>query len=102
MVGIDLSAELIEVARRRAGAAGPTYRVDDAQALGSVADGAFDVVVSQLAMMDVADHRKLFATVRRVLVPGGPFVFSVLHPCFEGRPFHIRDAPPSSWTTPAS
>lgn len=94
VVGIDLSSELIEVARRRAGAAGPAYRVDDAQSLGSVADGAFDVVVSQLAMMDVADHRRLFATVRRVLVPGGPFVFSVLHPCFEGRPFHIRDAPP--------
>jgi SAM-dependent methyltransferase len=94
VVGIDLSSELIAVARRRAGAAGPVYRVDDAQALGSVADGAFDVVVSQLAMMDVADHRKMFAAVRRVLVAGGAFVFSVLHPCFEGRPFHIRDAPP--------
>ena len=41
--------------------AGPiAYRVDDASTLTSAEDGAFDVVVSQLAMMDVADHRALF------------------------------------------
>ena len=94
VVGIDLSSELIEVARHRGGASTLTYRVDDAQALGSVLDSEFDIVVSQLALMDVADHRRLFAAVRRVPVPGGPFVFSVLHPCFEGRPFHVRDGPP--------
>ena len=94
VVGIDLSSTLIDVARSRAQAAGLSYRVDDAQVLRSVADGAFGVVVSQMAMMDVADHRKLFTTVRRVLVGGGAFVFSLLHPCFEGRPFHVRDAPP--------
>ena len=97
VVGIDLSSELIDEAKRRAGGASAlSYRVDDAQKLESVADSAFDVVVSQLAMMDVADHRRLFAAVRRVLRPGGggTFVFSMLHPCFEGRPFHIRDAPP--------
>ena len=44
-------------------------------------------------MMDVADHRALFAAVRRVLLPGGVFVFSTLHPCFKARPFHVRDAP---------
>ena len=95
VVGIDLSSALIEEAKRRAGGASAlSYRVDDAQVLESVADGAFDIVVSQLAMMDVADHRRMFAAVRRGLRPGGTFVFSVLHPCFEGRPFHIRDAPP--------
>ncbi len=94
VVGIDLSTELIEVARGRADAAALTYRVDDAQTLETVSDAEFDIVVSQLALMDVADHRRLFAAVRRVLAPGGAFVFSVLHPCFEGRPFHVRDAPP--------
>jgi SAM-dependent methyltransferase len=93
VVGIDLSSELIEVARRRSSAPALSYRVDDAQELRSVSDGEFDLVMSQLAMMDVADHRKLFAAVRRVLVPGGRFVFSLLHPCFTGRPYHVRDAP---------
>jgi SAM-dependent methyltransferase len=94
VVGVDISAALIEEAKRRAPSPALSYRVDDAQTLGSVADGAFEVAVSQLAMMDVADHRRLFAAVRRVLAPGGAFVFSVLHPCFEGRPFHAKDAPP--------
>jgi SAM-dependent methyltransferase len=94
VVGVDLSSALIDEARRRAPASGISYRVDDAQELWSVSDGAFDVVVSQLAMMDVADHRRMFGAVRRILAPSGPFVFSLLHPCFEGRPFHVRDAPP--------
>jgi SAM-dependent methyltransferase len=94
VVGIDAASALIDVARRRGTTPELSYRVDDAQVLSSAADGEFDVVVSQMAMMDVADHRKLFAAVRRVLVPDGPFVFSMLHPCFEGRPFHVQDAPP--------
>ena len=94
VVGVDLSAELIAEARRRAPEGPISYRVDDACELATIGDGAFDVVVSQMAMMDVADHRALFAAVRRVLAPGGAFVFTLLHPCFEGRPFHVTDAPP--------
>jgi ubiquinone/menaquinone biosynthesis C-methylase UbiE len=94
VVGIDLSSALIAEARRRADAPELSYRIDDAQALASVTDGEFDVVVSQLAIMDVADQRRLFVAVRRVLKAGGAFVFSMLHPCFEGRPFHVRTAPP--------
>ncbi len=93
VVGVDLSPTLIEAARQRAPTPGLSYVVDDAQSLGSFADGAFDVVVSQMAMMDVADDRALFAAVRRVLAPGAPFVFSLLHPCFEA-PFHVPEAPP--------
>jgi 2-polyprenyl-3-methyl-5-hydroxy-6-metoxy-1,4-benzoquinol methylase len=94
VVGIDLAAELVAVAQERAPVGPISYRVDDARTLASVADGEFDVVVSQMAMMDVADHRAMFAAVRRVLAPGGLFVFTMLHPCFEGRPFHVTDAPP--------
>jgi 2-polyprenyl-3-methyl-5-hydroxy-6-metoxy-1,4-benzoquinol methylase len=93
VVGVDLSAVLIEEARRRADSAALSYRVDDARVLASEADGAFDVVVSQMAMMDVADHRATFAAVRRVLTVGGPFVFSMLHPCFMA-PCHATEAPP--------
>jgi ubiquinone/menaquinone biosynthesis C-methylase UbiE len=94
VVGVDLSITLIDEAKRRAGDARLSYRVDDAHALASIADAQFDAVVSQLAMMDVPDHRRMFAAVRRVLKTGGAFVFSLLHPCFEGRPFHVTDAPP--------
>jgi 2-polyprenyl-3-methyl-5-hydroxy-6-metoxy-1,4-benzoquinol methylase len=94
VTGIDLSAALIDVARERADSPALAYRVDDAQTLASARDGAFDVVVCQLALMDVPDHRALFAATRRVLRANGAFVFSILHPCFEGRPFHFPEAPP--------
>jgi ubiquinone/menaquinone biosynthesis C-methylase UbiE len=93
VVGVDLSSTLIEAARQRARSPRLSYVVDDAQTLGSFPDGAFDVVVCQMAMHDVADDRALFASVRRVIAPGAPFVFSMLHPCFEA-PFHMPDAPP--------
>jgi ubiquinone/menaquinone biosynthesis C-methylase UbiE len=93
VVGVDVSPMLIEAARRRASSPGLSYVVDDAQILRTIADGAFDVVVAQMAMMDVADHRRLFTAVRRVIAPGAPFVFSMLHPCFEA-PFHVPDQPP--------
>ena len=57
--------------------------------------GSSGVLASQLAMMDVADHRALFSAVRRVLVPRGVFVFSTLRACLKARPFHVRDAPKS-------
>jgi ubiquinone/menaquinone biosynthesis C-methylase UbiE len=84
VVGVDISARLIETARGRNALENVSFRVDDAHQLGTLADGSFDVVVSQMAMMDIADHRAMFGAVRRVLRRGGVFVFSLLHPCFEG------------------
>jgi ubiquinone/menaquinone biosynthesis C-methylase UbiE len=93
VVGIDLSAELIEVAKTRTESSVVQFRVDDAQQLHTIDDGACDVVVSQLALMDIADHVAAFRSVRRVLRGGGLFVFSVLHPALEGAPFQLPDAP---------
>jgi len=93
VVGIDLSVGLIDAARHRSDAPGLEYRVDDAQELATVPDASFDVVVSQLALMDMADHRRVFRAVRRVLNERGVFVFSILHPCFEGSPFSLPDEP---------
>jgi SAM-dependent methyltransferase len=93
VVGIDLSAELIDEATRRCDAPNLAYRVDDAHELASVPDGSFDVAVSQLAMMDIPDHRRMFRAVRRGLTDAGVFVFSLLHPCFHGAPFRMPDEP---------
>jgi hypothetical protein len=35
----------------------------------------------------------VFRAVRRVLADSGVFVFSLLHPCFEGSPFRLPDEP---------
>jgi ubiquinone/menaquinone biosynthesis C-methylase UbiE len=93
VIGIDVSAALIDAARQRSNGANLSYRVDDAQQLQTFSDASVDIVVSQLAIMDIPDHRALFRSVRRVLKVGGVFVFSLLHPCFE-TPFQAPDESP--------
>lgn len=93
IVGVDISVELLERAKTRAPSAALSYRKDDAQALSSLEDATFDVAASQMAMMDVPDHRAMFSAVRRVLKRDGVFVFSTLHPCFKARSFHVHNAP---------
>lgn len=93
IIGVDLSSELIEIARDRCSAANVSFRVEDARTLASIAGGSMDVVVSQMAMMDIADHLSLFRAVRRVICPDGAFVFSLLHPCFQS-PTRLPDEPP--------
>ena len=93
VVGIDASAALIDVANRRKNVPNLSYRVDDAQHLRTFSDASIDIAVSQLAIMDIPNHRALFRSVRHVLKTGGAFVFSLLHPCFE-TPFHAPDESP--------
>lgn len=93
VVGVDLSQALIEVAKARADRPELSYVASDAAQLGEIGGGAFDVVVCHMGLQDVADHRALFDAVRRVVEPGAPFVFSLLHPCFMA-PCHAIEAPP--------
>ena len=83
VLGIDLSAELIAVANERNEASNASFAVGDARDLAAVEDASIDVVVSQMALMDIADHLAMFRAVRRVIAPDGVFAFSVLHPCFQ-------------------
>lgn len=92
VVGIDLSSGLIDVAQQRTEAPHVSFLVDDAQHLSSQAEDSLDVVVSQMALMDVADHHAMFRAVHRVLKPEGAFAFSLLHPCFEG-PYEPPEKP---------
>jgi ubiquinone/menaquinone biosynthesis C-methylase UbiE len=83
VVGIDVSARLLEIAKAREGTAIVSYVLDDARYLASVADESFDGVLGHLALMDIADLQATVLAVARVLRPGGWFVFSILHPCFN-------------------
>jgi SAM-dependent methyltransferase len=84
VLGTDASAAMIEQAAQR-GAHGIEYRVADAAdpsqlaALGS----GFAAVVCNMALMDMADIAPLAAALPALLAPGGVFVFSVTHPCFN-------------------
>jgi ubiquinone/menaquinone biosynthesis C-methylase UbiE len=93
VLGIDISSELIAIATERNDAPNASFAVGDAHVLDGIDDASMDVVVSQMAMMDIPDHREMFASVRRVIAADGAFVFSMLHPCFDGphqEPEHPR------------
>ena len=50
VIGIDLSAALIDIADQRKNASNLSYRVDDAQQLQTFSDASIDIAVSQLAI----------------------------------------------------
>ncbi|MGH2726523.1 MAG: class I SAM-dependent methyltransferase, partial [Actinomycetota bacterium] len=73
--GIELSPQMLEIARDRARDAGRRFdlRVADAEAL-PFPDASFDTVVCTLSLCSIPDDRKAVAEARRVLRPGGTFL----------------------------
>jgi len=55
---------------------------DEAQLL-TLGERRFDAAVCTMGIMDMAAIDPLFAALSRLLKPGGCFVFSVMHPCFN-------------------
>ncbi len=88
MVACDFSPRLVEIARSRSTehAGRIEYRVadatDEAQLL-AMGERHFDAAVCNMALMDMPAIEPLYHAVSRVLKPGGRFVFSVSHPCFN-------------------
>jgi ubiquinone/menaquinone biosynthesis C-methylase UbiE len=72
--GIDLSPEMIEMARSEA-AGGIVYAVGDAAAL-DFFDGMFDVVVSSSSLHHWADPHAVLAEIARVTRSGGRLVIT--------------------------
>ena len=83
VVGVDVAPPMIEMARRRTPDHLPiSWRVDDAESLRSFAAATFDGATCQLGLMDIPDLSAALRAIRRVLRPGGWFVFVIGHPCF--------------------
>jgi len=88
VVAFDFAEEMIARARQRTTrhADRIAYVVLDATddaALLSLGEGQFDAALCSMALFDIAEIRPLTHAVARLLRPGGRFVFSVIHPCFN-------------------
>ena len=85
VVGVDLSAKLLAIARRHEETApqGIEYIHADVQRLDEVAFAPFDGVVCSMALMDIPDLSATTRSVASLLRPEGWFAFSILHPCFH-------------------
>ncbi|WP_168075697.1 methyltransferase domain-containing protein [Caulobacter sp. SSI4214] len=80
-VGVDISAPLVELARRRAGEAGlegVTFQLADAQT--EAFPPGFDALVSRFGVMFFPDPVAAFVNLRRALKPGGRLAFA----CWRG------------------
>ena len=81
MVGIDLTAEFCDVARRLNAAVGLADKISIEWGSATdlpFADGRFDAAYSQNVSMNIADKTTLFGEAYRVLRPGGSFALSEL------------------------
>ena len=79
VVGVDISPEMLALARKRATARGLdnlTFLEGRAESI-PAADKAFDVVLACLSLMYVIDREAAAREIARVLRPGGQFVASV-------------------------
>jgi len=85
VVGVDSSAPIIKRAKRRESAEplGIAYHVADAAHLDFLVAERFDVVVCNMALMDIEDAEGAIGEVGRVLRKGGRLVASISHPCFD-------------------
>jgi 2-polyprenyl-3-methyl-5-hydroxy-6-metoxy-1,4-benzoquinol methylase len=88
VVAFDFSANLIAHARQRTTehAGRITYHVLDATdeaALLALGEGQFDAALCQMALFDIAEIDPLMRALPRLLKPGGRFVASLIHPCFN-------------------
>ena len=88
VVGIDFSTSFIACAKERSSAYQERidYHVMDAtdtDQLMSLGRGGFSAAVANMALMDMSDIRPLAECLPQLLEPGGRFVFSIMHPCFN-------------------
>jgi len=86
VTGLDLSAALLDRARSNNSVAVTTidYVLGDAADVSVLAGQRFDLVTCNFGLSDIDELDGACQTIARVLVVGGRFVFSILHPCFAG------------------
>ena len=76
LTATDLNQAMIDVAEQRIASGNVRFSAADAQSL-PFADDSFDAVVMQFGMMFLPDRAAGYREARRVLRPGGHFVFNV-------------------------
>lgn len=85
VVGVDISRRFIELAKQKEkeNPLGIKYYVGSICHLSMFKDETFDIIVSNIVLMDVSGLDKAIGEFRRVMKRNGKLVFSVMHPCFS-------------------
>lgn len=93
--GLDPSSAQLDHARHLAHEEGVSIRFVNgvAEDLSAFAERTFDLVLSSFAFDYVTDLPRTYREVRRVLRPGGLFVFCHSHPWFQAVGWHLAGDP---------
>ncbi len=91
VLGIDLCEMLNEEARVQKSSDAEHYLIDNIEHLGSVESDFFDIAVSYISLVDVADLDAAIASSYRILKPGGRFVVCNLAPMVTASNARITD-----------
>jgi 2-polyprenyl-3-methyl-5-hydroxy-6-metoxy-1,4-benzoquinol methylase len=88
VTAVDFSEALLERAKARKQPEGQPVRylaadATDEKSMAALGEGAFDAVTSTMALMDMPVIAPMCRAVRRLLKPGGRFVFVTAHPTFN-------------------
>lgn len=84
VTGVEPAASLFAYAveREQTEPLGIDYIQEDLSVL-TLDHMAFDIVVANMIFMDIPDYQSAIQHCINVLKPGGHFIFSLLHPCFD-------------------
>ncbi len=86
VTAIDGSQEMVNLAQQRSKDMSIAYHVADItkdQAVSFLEASEFDVVLCNMALMDIAELNPVFYLAYKALKKTGIFVFSITHPCFD-------------------
>ncbi|MGB5945492.1 class I SAM-dependent methyltransferase, partial [Paenisporosarcina sp.] len=83
VVAVDYSKNMLELARNKTPKElNIKYQHGNCEELNFLEDESFDVIVSNMVIQDLENYKEAIKEMYRLLVKGGSFVFSILHPCF--------------------
>jgi len=84
VTGIDFSEEMLAIAQERTNPAlGIRYVHDNCEKMDCFDIELFDIIVSNMVLQDLSDHKAALRSMYRVLVDRGLLIFSIPHPCFS-------------------
>ncbi len=86
VTGIDLSPHQLDNARALEAEhpLGIEYRETNASDLAEeFGEDSFDIVTACMSLMDMPEPDRAISATAKVLRPGGRFIFSITHPCFQ-------------------
>ncbi len=84
VIGVDASEKMNDIATEKNEQFSDclSFQVADACHMPQFQSNSFDIVVCNMALMDIKKYVEAIKEVARILKAKGIFVFSILHPCF--------------------